>query len=80
MHIPIIGCGGITNWQDVIEFFLAGATAVQIGTLLYNGFDILKEINDGLKKYLEKNNFKSISELTGLTHNFNIQEVPDFID
>ena len=80
VHIPIIGCGGITNWQDVIEFFLAGATAVQIGTLLYNGFDILKEINDGLKKYLEKNNFKSISELTGLTHNFNIQEVPDFID
>ncbi|TFG11311.1 MAG: dihydroorotate dehydrogenase, partial [Promethearchaeota archaeon] len=62
VHIPIIGCGGISKWQDVIEFFLAGASAVQIGTFLYNGFEILKEINDGLVNYLNQNNLKSISE------------------
>jgi len=80
IHIPIIGCGGIANWQDVIEFFLAGATAVQIGTSLYNGFEILREINEGLRNYLKKNNLKSVAELTGLTHSFTTQEVPNFID
>jgi len=80
IHIPIIGCGGVSKWQDVIEFFLAGASAVQIGTFFYNGFEILKEINDGLVNYLNQNNLKSISELIGLTHGFTTQEVPNFGD
>lgn len=80
MHIPIIGCGGITNWQDVIEFFLAGATAVQMGSILYKGFKIIEEINEGLLNYLKESDLKSISELTGLSHNFTTQEVPNSID
>jgi dihydroorotate dehydrogenase (NAD+) catalytic subunit len=80
LHIPLIGCGGITNWQDVIEFFLAGATAVQMGTILHRGFKIIEEINEGLRNYLKENNLKSISELTGLTHSFKTQEVPNSID
>ena len=80
LHIPIIGCGGISKWQDVIEFFLAGATAVQIGTLFYHGVEIIEEINDGLREYLHENKIKSISELTGLSHSFENQEVPNFID
>jgi dihydroorotate dehydrogenase (NAD+) catalytic subunit len=55
---------GIINWQDAIEMLLAGASAVQIGTgILYRGFKIFKEINDGIANYLKNNNLKSIKDL-----------------
>ena len=78
MKIPIIGCGGASNWQDVIEFILVGASAVQIGTVLYKGLDFITDINNGLKKFLTDNDYSSISELKGLAHEFETQEVPDF--
>jgi len=78
LNIPIIGCGGVFNWKDVIEFYLAGASAVQIGTALYQDIDIIKQINENLLKYLKSNGFSSISDLTGLAHDFQTQEVPDF--
>jgi len=78
LNIPIIGCGGISNWEDAVEFFLAGATSLQIGTSLYQGFDIVKKINKGIREYLELNNFKNISEIKGISHEFKTQKVPDF--
>ncbi|MFX1256485.1 MAG: dihydroorotate dehydrogenase [Promethearchaeota archaeon] len=78
LNVPIIGCGGIFNWTDVIEFVLAGASAVQIGTALYQGAEIISSINKGLIKYLEDNNYKAIIQLIGLAHNYKTQEVPDF--
>ena len=78
LKIPIIGCGGIDSWQDVIEFFLAGASAVQMGTALYKGAEIITEINKGIIKYLRDNGYKSINDIKGLTHQFKTQEVPDF--
>lgn len=78
LKIPIIGCGGIFDWQDVIEFFLAGASAVQIGTALYQGVEIITEINKGIIRYLKDNECKSLNELKGLSHQFKTQEVPDF--
>ena len=78
LEIPIIGCGGASNWQDIIEFILVGASAVQIGTALHQGFDIITDIINGLKKFLLDNNYSSISELKGLAHEFKTQEVPDF--
>ncbi len=78
LEIPIIGCGGASNWQDVIEFILVGATAVQIGTVLHQGLDVINDIINGLKKYLMDNEYGSISELKGLAHEFKTQEVPDF--
>ncbi|MFX1417376.1 MAG: dihydroorotate dehydrogenase [Promethearchaeota archaeon] len=78
LKIPIIGCGGIDSWQDVVEFFLAGASAVQIGTALYNGVEILIDINHGITQYLKNNKFKSINDIKGLAHQFKTQEVPDF--
>jgi len=78
LNIPIIGCGGIDSWEDVIEFFLAGASAVQIGTALYNGFEIIQEINNGLRNYLNKNNLNSLNDIKGLAHQFKTQEVPEF--
>ena len=78
LKIPIIGCGGIDSWQDVVEFFLVGASAVQIGTALYLGVDLITEINEGMVKYLKSNDYKSINDIKGLTHKFKTQEVPDF--
>jgi len=78
LKIPIIGCGGINSWQDVVEFFLAGASAVQIGTALYKGAEIITEINEGVIKYLRDNRYKSINDIKGLAHQFKTQEVPDF--
>jgi len=78
LEIPIIGCGGASNWQDIIEFILVGASAVQVGTALHQGFDTVTDITNGLKKFLLDNNFSSINELKGLAHEFKTQEVPDF--
>jgi len=78
LEIPIIGCGGASNWQDVIEFILVGASAVQIGTILHQGLDIVTDITNGLKDFLIDNERNSISELKGLAHEFKTQEVPDF--
>ncbi|MFX1387760.1 MAG: dihydroorotate dehydrogenase [Promethearchaeota archaeon] len=78
LKIPIIGCGGIDSWQDVVEFFLAGASAVQIGTALYRGVEILTEINHGTTQYLKYNEYNSINDIKGLAHQFKTQEVPDF--
>jgi dihydroorotate dehydrogenase (NAD+) catalytic subunit len=65
VKIPIIGLGGISNWKDAIEFILAGATAIQIGT--YNFIDptISVKVVDGINEYLDRHGFHSVQELTG---------------
>lgn len=69
VKIPIIGVGGVEKWEDVIEFFYAGASAVQIGTsMIQNNIDIFESISDGLITFLEKKEIKNIQELTGKTH------------
>lgn len=78
LKIPIIGCGGIFDWKDAIELFLAGASALQIGTALYQGFNLISQINKDLIKYLEREKLNAISDLIGLAHQWKVQEVPDF--
>ena len=63
--IPIIGQGGISCAEDALEFIIAGATAVGIGTALFYDPLICKKINTGLTEYINKHGIKSISELTG---------------
>ncbi|MDR0547742.1 MAG: dihydroorotate dehydrogenase [Dysgonamonadaceae bacterium] len=65
VKIPIIGLGGISCWQDAIEFILAGATAVQIGT--YNFIDpaVSVKIVDGINKYCDRKGIQSIKEIIG---------------
>lgn len=78
LKIPIIGCGGVSSWEDVIEFFLAGASAIQIGTALYQGSEILIKMNEGLTNYLKDNELNSMDDIKGLAHHFEVQKVPDF--
>jgi dihydroorotate dehydrogenase (NAD+) catalytic subunit len=65
VKIPIIGLGGICNYRDAIEFFLCGATAVQIGTALFVEPDAPIKIIRDLKNYLAKNRLGSIREIIG---------------
>src|SRR4030067_3877326 len=64
--IPIIGMGGITNYQDAVEFFLAGASAVAIGTANFLNPAASIEITDGLTKYMEDRNISNMQGLTGM--------------
>lgn len=69
VKLPIIGCGGIANWRDAVEFFLAGASAVQIGTAIATkGPEVFKRVAVGLGKYLKRKGFKSVNEIVGLSH------------
>jgi dihydroorotate dehydrogenase (NAD+) catalytic subunit len=69
VKVPIIGCGGITNWRDAVEFLLAGATAVQIGTAIaLKGPNVFKKVTRGIDAYLRRKGLKSVNEIVGLSH------------
>jgi dihydroorotate dehydrogenase (NAD+) catalytic subunit len=69
VKVPIIGCGGITNWRDAVEFLLAGASAVQIGTAVAaKGPNVFKAITREINAYLKKKGFNSVEEIVGLAH------------
>ena len=65
VQIPIIGLGGIASWEDVVEFVLAGATAVGIGTALFRNPRVVFEINEGLEGYLEEMGIHQIADIRG---------------
>ena len=65
VKVPIIGLGGIMNATDAIEFFLAGATAIQVGTANFINPRVTMEIVDGIAAYLERKNIGSVRELVG---------------
>lgn len=69
--VPVIGCGGIFTWEDAIEFMLAGASAIQLSSVIgHEGVGTFQKINLGVKKYLERKGLKNLSELVGLSHKF----------
>ncbi len=67
LNIPIIGVGGISNWRDAIEFIMAGATAVQIGTAVYSDLTVFKQICSGIKAYLKEKKC-TLEEIRGKAH------------
>jgi len=55
VDVPVIGCGGISTWRDAVEFMLAGASAVQIGTAIaFNGPDVFKSVTKGVTHTLKR--------------------------
>ncbi len=67
LDIDIIGVGGIITWQDAVEFLMAGAKALQIGTAIsLRGFKVFKEINEGIGRFLNEEGFNSIEEIVGI--------------
>ena len=65
VNIPIIGMGGICNWEDAIEFILAGATAIQVGTYNFIDPSASVKIVEGIEEYLQRHNIASVTDLVG---------------
>lgn len=65
VRIPVIGCGGISSAEDVVEFMLAGASAVQVGTASFIDPGIMQKIIDGLARYCEETGVAHLRDLTG---------------
>jgi dihydroorotate dehydrogenase (NAD+) catalytic subunit len=71
LNVPVIGCGGVSSWEDVVEYMIAGASAVQIGSILGNSDDtFFNRITSGLKRYLVRKGIKNIGEIVGLAHRY----------
>jgi dihydroorotate dehydrogenase (NAD+) catalytic subunit len=61
VKVPIIGCGGISDWRDAVEFFLAGASAVQVGTAVaWEEPSVFQSINRGVTNYLKRKGYGSV--------------------
>ena len=65
VNIPIVGLGGIMNATDAIEFFLAGATAIEIGTANFIDPSVTMKVVDGIEDYLKRHNYDSINQIIG---------------
>ena len=69
VNIPIIGAGGITTGEDAIEYLMAGASAVQIGTSLYTeGLEVFQKICKEINTWMNDHHIKKISEIIGAAH------------
>lgn len=66
VDVPIVGIGGIMNWEDAIEFIMAGATAIQVGTANFIKPDITIDIINGIEKFMIKENINNLSEIRGI--------------
>ena len=66
VNIPIIGMGGISCAEDAIEFILAGASAVSVGTANFHNPAVTLEVIDGIEAYMKKNGFNSVKEMVGI--------------
>jgi dihydroorotate dehydrogenase (NAD+) catalytic subunit len=70
VKVPIMGCGGVSTWEHAAEFLLAGASAIQVGTAMYEGYGILGKITTGLQVYMKRKRFRRLEEMVGLGHKF----------
>ncbi len=68
-RVPVIGLGGISKYQDAVEFIMAGASAVQVGTATFSNPKAMLEIIDGLKNYMILHGYKSINDFKGCAQN-----------
>jgi dihydroorotate dehydrogenase (NAD+) catalytic subunit len=67
--LPIIGCGGITKWQDIVEFMLAGASAVQVGSAVaYGDLAVFRELVEGLRDFMSAHGYTRLEEIIGTAH------------
>jgi len=69
VHIPVVGVGGVGSGRDALEYIMAGACAVQIGTaIIPKGLAVFEEITKEMASLLEESGFASVSEAIGVAH------------
>ncbi|MEY8001481.1 dihydroorotate dehydrogenase [Clostridium sp. Mt-5] len=66
VKVPVIGIGGICSWEDALEFIMAGASAIQVGTANFIKPDICLDIIDNIEKYMADENIKDLEEIRGI--------------
>ncbi len=66
VKIPVMGLGGITTWQDAVEFIMAGATAIQVGTASFINPKIALDILSGMQGYMDENRIDDLAEIRGI--------------
>ena len=66
VKLPVIGMGGIASWEDAVEFMLAGAMAVSIGTANFYQPNATIQVVEGIEQYLEKYGYKDVKEIIGM--------------
>ncbi|MBQ7881524.1 MAG: dihydroorotate dehydrogenase [Treponema sp.] len=64
-RIPVVGLGGISCWQDAVEFIMAGATAIEVGTATFGNPLAMKEIIEGLENFMRRKGYKTLQEFRG---------------
>lgn len=65
-QVPVIAIGGIATWQDAVEFIMAGANAIQVGTYTFSNPNAMNEIIDGLTEFMKRKGYKNIEQMRGL--------------
>jgi dihydroorotate dehydrogenase (NAD+) catalytic subunit len=65
VKIPVIGCGGIATAQDALEFIMAGASAIQVGSATFSNPKASLEVLEGINEFMEKEGIKSLGEIIG---------------
>jgi dihydroorotate dehydrogenase (NAD+) catalytic subunit len=68
VRIPVVGLGGIMNARDAIEFFMAGATAIEIGTANFIDPAVTLKVRDGINEWLDQHGCRSVQEIIGAIH------------
>ena len=68
LDVPIMGCGGVASWEDAVQFLLAGASAVQLGTATIRKFEIFNDINLGIISYMERKGVRRLEDMVGAAH------------
>ncbi|MEW8955660.1 dihydroorotate dehydrogenase [Clostridium sp.] len=66
VNVPVIGLGGISTYEDALEFIMAGATAIQVGTAIFSNPYAPIEIIEGIEKYMKENKIKDLEEIRGI--------------
>jgi dihydroorotate dehydrogenase (NAD+) catalytic subunit len=67
LDIPVIGVGGISDWKDAVEFIMAGAQAVEIGSAIGNNINVFNDISSGMKTFLTQKGL-NLKDIYGMVH------------
>jgi dihydroorotate dehydrogenase (NAD+) catalytic subunit len=69
VNIPIIGVGGVENWRDAVEYIMAGASAVQVGSGVGRvGLEVFESICTGMRAFMEREGFATVNQMVGVAH------------
>jgi dihydroorotate dehydrogenase (NAD+) catalytic subunit len=69
IKVPIVGCGGISSAEDALEFIMAGASAVEVGTIQFVNPRALIDVLEGIERFMQKEGVTELSEMIGAAHN-----------